>query len=1244
MARSILALFLITILLVAPSAASDEDDKGFKLNEEDILASLTGLRKAMAGQTASRNAVKAARQSLMEAKREVKELERKLQAAKVAVIKNETAYQQALEAQKTADKASNSNVHKLRASLGTEAGDLLGGLMGDKTDSTSSDNEDEVLIAPDPVAGRVIQKVTPRSYSKVTLYDKAGQQGRSAEISCCGVVQLKEVLKGAGMSSVKSVKVPEGFRVVMSASKYLRQQEDISFEIYGNVHDVSEVIDDYSASCCSDIEIEKGTIFQEGTSVVLYEKPNWEGEAVAYLPGDYGVPNLKDIGSIRVPAGYLVKMTGTKRGEYGEIKQQFRWDSSTFPQEDTDAEDQKYKRYIARLKGLSVRKVKADRMHGLYIYPMKDFGGRPQFFPSGHKYIYPKTWPGIQSAKPSPMTSATLFNLEGGRLREINIKEETKDTKNSTPAAFMVQAHCDPPDFCGPMGTCVEPQQCNCKGSYQGKRCHLQMPDETSAIVCDRNAIVVGEPLTCRMLPRRDGSSCNATTIFLRLELNVSSSEVAEIFGSPLIKNDKGPLVKSIEGDSFDFEVTYSKAGIYSDPFQITILGTKEHEAFKPTIEVLDRCDGPDTSTDVHCKWTENNSTLACELRLLAPSTKKALRCPLASIEVFLLHQVGMRDSGRLPLRSANQEAASDIFHFELPPAALATAAGESKLKKPKFRIQVQHGQSAQPQQLTAQVAEGLEAGLTAQAEALLRDGDAKAALKVLEDCFADSTPCLRLRASLMLKLGRLDEAEVACKECQCPEEKQIEFVRAAMASTDESAVPATETEQEKQERNLKTLKQLGIATQVTPLSASLRLMRAEAALLVGQFELAADEARFSRRLGNVGDGGLSSLRALGFAFLGLGLPQVSMQNLRGCAELEALQEGNNEESPCKRMIALVQHMEKKFRELEQSLWLEEWEKVSLNAEKYLKLFSNAWPSFAHSAWGLQVQAAQCQAHFVANVVFLADAERFDAGVESCKRVLEAPQSMLQRLPAFEMMRTYLGISAWFLARSRLTEALETIEAAEHLVRDASTDGRMDESHIEQLKDLRKAIEDEQWKASGKTNEQQNGKGDGKDEQKKKEEEKKDEKPPDHYEVLGIPKNSTLAEIKSAYRKLALKYHPDKNKDEGSVEMFLKIQKAYKVLSDEDMRSRYDGGETNVDKEAGRKNMKPLQTEVVSVDHKTGMMKVWWRDPNTGEEGFMEVEIGTPGAGDESAASKGRPVREHCCLPKPKSHMKPDEE
>ena len=63
----------------------------------------------------------------------------------------------------------------------------------------------------------------------------------------------------------------------------------------------------------------------------------------------------------------------------------------------------------------------------------------------------------------------------------------------------------------------------------------------------------------------------------------------------------------------------------------------------------------------------------------------------------------------------------------------------------------------------------------------------------------------------------------------------------------------------------------------------------------------------------------------------------------------------------------------------------------------------------------------------------------------------------------------------------------------------------------------------------------------------------------DYYDVLGVSKSATAEELKKAYRKLALKYHPDKNPGDHTAEdKFKEAAEAYEVLSDGDKRARYD--------------------------------------------------------------------------------------
>lgn len=62
----------------------------------------------------------------------------------------------------------------------------------------------------------------------------------------------------------------------------------------------------------------------------------------------------------------------------------------------------------------------------------------------------------------------------------------------------------------------------------------------------------------------------------------------------------------------------------------------------------------------------------------------------------------------------------------------------------------------------------------------------------------------------------------------------------------------------------------------------------------------------------------------------------------------------------------------------------------------------------------------------------------------------------------------------------------------------------------------------------------------------------------DYYQILQISRNATYEEVKKAYRKLAMKYHPDHNKSANAEFMFKQISEAYQVLSNPEKRKRYD--------------------------------------------------------------------------------------
>ncbi|RDX89241.1 cbpA [Mucuna pruriens] len=74
------------------------------------------------------------------------------------------------------------------------------------------------------------------------------------------------------------------------------------------------------------------------------------------------------------------------------------------------------------------------------------------------------------------------------------------------------------------------------------------------------------------------------------------------------------------------------------------------------------------------------------------------------------------------------------------------------------------------------------------------------------------------------------------------------------------------------------------------------------------------------------------------------------------------------------------------------------------------------------------------------------------------------------------------------------------------------------------------------------------------------------------YQVLGVSPSATVDEIKKAYRKLALKYHPDVNKEDKAQEKFMRIKHAYNTLLNSSLRKKYDSGSRGYDFSQGSRS------------------------------------------------------------------------
>ncbi|CAD7940420.1 unnamed protein product [Amoebophrya sp. A120] len=114
----------------------------------------------------------------------------------------------------------------------------------------------------------------------------------------------------------------------------------------------------------------------------------------------------------------------------------------------------------------------------------------------------------------------------------------------------------------------------------------------------------------------------------------------------------------------------------------------------------------------------------------------------------------------------------------------------------------------------------------------------------------------------------------------------------------------------------------------------------------------------------------------------------------------------------------------------------------------------------------------------------------------------------------------------------------------------------------------------------------------------------------DLYETLGVKKDASASDIKKAYRKLALKVHPDKNPDkkEWAEAEFKKITAAYEVLSDEEKRKQYDSGGLNFDNvDFGKDNFDDIMKGFGFGGGHTNVNDIF-KDAFDGKDPFAEFE------------------------------------
>ena len=122
----------------------------------------------------------------------------------------------------------------------------------------------------------------------------------------------------------------------------------------------------------------------------------------------------------------------------------------------------------------------------------------------------------------------------------------------------------------------------------------------------------------------------------------------------------------------------------------------------------------------------------------------------------------------------------------------------------------------------------------------------------------------------------------------------------------------------------------------------------------------------------------------------------------------------------------------------------------------------------------------------------------------------------------------------------------------------------------------------------------------------------------DYYEVLGIARSATDEEIKRAFRKLAFKYHPDRNQEDGATEKFKEINEAYEVLSNPEKRAAYNARQASyAQAQATYKPYRPAPSAAVERErHPEEFVRIimqkgvpWWAKVLAGAGLFLDAYL-----------------------------------
>ena len=260
--------------------------------------------------------------------------------------------------------------------------------------------------------------------------------------------------------------------------------------------------------------------------------------------------------------------------------------------------------------GISLKILKPN-VGGVFVYKYANYLGPSQFLRSGSHSVQRLLYnDDISSIKVPDGWQATLYKDSPPGAKFVVVKSDISDLKSihfdNEASDVKVEPICDPP--CS-HGRCYAPSRCTCDKGWRGMRCNEQVPDLTSAVVCDRNEYFIGETAHCELLARSEGSP--APTLIKYFTLSPTSLPASQGYATP----DGRTHTRIVNRQRFYSQIDQQKAREISDPtpslhFNVSILHTtegytklftvrvNEGEIYTPVFRVFER---PDNTSTVEC-------------------------------------------------------------------------------------------------------------------------------------------------------------------------------------------------------------------------------------------------------------------------------------------------------------------------------------------------------------------------------------------------------------------------------------------------------------------------------------------------------------------------------------------------------------------------------------------------------------------------------------------------------------------